>query len=54
MPNPIRVTVWNEFLHEKSHPQVMPIYPLGIHETIAAYLRTQGDMIVRCATLEEP
>ncbi len=28
----IRVTIWNEFLHEKTHPDVMPIYPNGIHE----------------------
>jgi len=54
MSTPIRVTVWNEFRHEKSHPLVMPIYPHGIHEAIASHLRTQRDMAVHCATLDEP
>jgi trehalose utilization protein len=54
MPNPIRVTVWNEFRHEKTHPKVIPIYPRGIHEAIAAHLRAQEGLEVRCATLDEP
>ena len=54
MPNRIRVTVWNEFRHEKSYPKVMPIYPHGMHETIGAHLRAQDGLVVRCATLDEP
>ena len=50
----IRVTVWNEFRHEKSSPKVAAIYPKGMHETIAAFLRAQPDMEVRTATLDEP
>lgn len=54
MSENIRVTIWNEFRHELSHPKVMPIYPQGMHETIAAYLRTKSDFEVRTATLDEP
>lgn len=52
---PIRVTVWNEFLHEKgANPTATKIYPKGIHHTIAESLRKNKDMVVRTATLEEP
>jgi trehalose utilization protein len=51
----IRVTVWNEFRHEKDakHP-ASTIYPDGMHEAIAAHLRKLPDMEVRTATLDEP
>lgn len=51
----IRVTVWNEFRHEKD-PDREPakVYPQGMHEVIAAYLRTQPGLQVRTATLDEP
>ncbi len=50
----IRVTVWNEFRHEKNvnHP-ASTIYPNGLHAPIADYLRGKG-MEVRTATLDEP
>jgi trehalose utilization protein len=51
---PVRVTVWNEFRHEKSDRKVRTIYPDGIHEAIAAPLRRAGDLLVRTATLDEP
>ena len=50
----IRVTVWNEYRHEKENEQIAKIYPDGMHEAIAAPLRTQPDMEVRTATLDEP
>jgi trehalose utilization protein len=50
----IKVTVWNEFRHEKSNPKVAAIYPQGIHETIAGFLRQSPDLAVRTATLDEP
>ena len=28
----IRVTIWNEFRHERLNPVVAAIYPNGIHE----------------------
>lgn len=50
---PIRVTVWNEGRHEKTHPEVRAIYPQGIHETIAAGLRKTGGLEVATATLDQ-
>lgn len=50
----VRVTIWNEFRHEKVHPQVMPIYPNGMHVAIGSHLLTQYDMAVHYATLDEP
>ncbi len=52
--NKIRVTVWNEFRHEKTNATVKGIYPSGMHETIAARLRNEPDMAVSTATLDEP
>jgi trehalose utilization protein len=49
----IRVTVWNEYRHERSDEQVASIYPEGIHATIAQALRTVG-YTVGTATLDEP
>lgn len=54
MSDLIRVTVWNEGRHEKKSPQIAEIYPDGIHGAIAKYLRTQPNMQVRTATLDEP
>ncbi len=48
-----RVTVWNEYQHEKIEPEVAKIYPNGIHEAIAQYLCSQG-LTVQTATLEQP
>jgi trehalose utilization protein len=53
MPTSLRVTVWNEGRHEKTHPEVARVYPDGMHTVIADYLRTQG-FTVRTATLDEP
>lgn len=53
MSDQIRVTVWNEYRHERRDPQIGAIYPDGIHGAIAAHLRAQG-MEVRTATLDEP
>ena len=50
----IRVTVWNEFVHEKKDDEVKAIYPDGIHTTIAKALEAEGDIAARTATLEEP
>lgn len=50
----IRVTVWNEFIHEKKNPKVAEIYSDGIHKTLARYLEKQMDIEAQTATLEEP
>ncbi len=49
----IRVTVWNEFRHEKQHADVQAVYPRGIHIAIAEALDAAG-FCVRTATLDEP
>jgi trehalose utilization protein len=54
MATPIRVTVWNEFRHEKQDKAIAAIYPNGIHGAIAQYLRTLPGLEVRTATLDEP
>lgn len=50
----IKVTIWNEFLHEKKQEEVRAIYPKGIHGCIADFLRSDNNIFVRTATLEEP
>jgi trehalose utilization protein len=52
MPDMLRVTVWNEFLHEKQNIQIGKLYPDGIHTAIADYLRKQGFQ-VQSATLNQ-
>lgn len=50
----IRVTVWNEFRHEKTDDEVKKIYPEGIHVAIKAFLDSTGEFEVKTATLDEP
>lgn len=38
----IRVTVWNEFIHEQKFPEIAKVYPTGIHNCIGDMLREQG------------
>ena len=47
-----RVTIWNEYRHEKSDENVAEIYPEGIHGALAAMLK-EGGFEVRTATLDE-
>ena len=54
MADKIRVTVWNEYRHEKTHEEVAKVYPEGIHGQIASFLQAQPDMEVATATLDEP
>ncbi len=54
MSKPIRITIWNEFLHEKRDPKIADIYPDGIHGAIAKYLQSRPGFEVQTATLEEP
>lgn len=49
----IRVTVYNEFCHEKFDEDVKKIYPDGIHKAIASFLSTEEDMTVRTVTLDD-
>ncbi|MEI6521508.1 MAG: ThuA domain-containing protein [bacterium] len=54
MPMSIRVTVWNEFRHEKNHDGVKAVYPDGIHKVIADALNTNSGIKAATATLDEP
>lgn len=49
----IKVTVWNEYLHEIQFKEIAAIYPKGIHGCIAEFLEKAG-MEVQTATLEQP
>ena len=49
----IKVTVWNEYRHEKVHDKVAEVYPDGIHMAIAGFLGEAG-FDVKTATLDEP
>jgi trehalose utilization protein len=50
----IRVTIWNEYRHEKEDAEVAAIYPDGIHTALATGLFGRGDFDLRVATLDEP
>lgn len=54
MSDSIRVTIWNEYLHEVEHDSIKAIYPEGIHGAIAAHLKQQPGLEVGTATLREP
>lgn len=49
----IRVTIWNENVHEKKDPKVAELYPEGMHRAIAQGIAC-GDFEIRTATLDEP
>ena len=48
----IRVTVYNEFHHEKTRDDIKAIYPEGMHKVISDFLSEEEDITVRCFTLE--
>ena len=44
MTDKIKVTVWNEFRHEKTNEAVKKLYPKGMHTVIAEALTAAGDI----------
>ena len=50
----IRVTMWNEYIHEKIEANISRVYPKGIHGCIAEFLNLNDDIEVQCATLDMP
>ena len=52
MSQAVRVTVWNENLHETMFEEIRAIYPEGIHGCIAGFLKDAG-YDVKTATLQE-
>ena len=49
----LRVTIWNEFLHERTEESIRAVYPEGIHNCIKEFLQTD-EIEVRTATLDMP
>jgi trehalose utilization protein len=50
----LRVTVWNEFRHERQDDAIRAVYPDGMHAAIATGLSNEPDFSVSTATLDEP
>ncbi len=49
----LRITVWNEFLHENQNDLVRSVYPDGIHMCIKRALEARLDAVVNTATLRQ-
>ena len=54
MTQEIRVTVWNEYRHERESEAIGEVYPGGIHGAIAEGLNAVEGITARTATLDEP
>lgn len=48
-----RITIWNEYRHEREVAKIAAIYPEGMHMAIARHLQDEG-LEVQTATLDEP
>ena len=48
----IKVTVWNEYIHEKRDAKIGKIYPEGIHGAIRQMLGKYEELEIRTATLD--
>lgn len=49
-----KVTVWNEFRHERQEGKAKDMYPDGLHMVIKAFLDSTGEFELKTATLDEP
>lgn len=49
----VRVTIWNEYRHEREDEEVAEVYPDGIHEVIAEGYEERG-FEAQTATLDDP
>ena len=47
----IKVTIYNEYLHEVESDEIAAVYPEGIHNCIASFLGKNDDMQVKTVTL---
>ena len=50
----INVTVWNEYVHERSSERIAKVYPDGIHGAIAQMLGRENRYNITTATLDMP
>ncbi len=53
MADKIKVTIWNEYRHERDG-EAKEFYPRGIHETIREFLAANADMEITTAVLDDP
>ena len=53
MNEKIRVTIWNEFRHEKTKEHVKALYPNGLHAVIGEFLSENDDIEVTLAALDD-
>lgn len=49
-----KVTIWNEFRHEKSNESVKKLYPEGMHKKIGDEISKLGDFEITLAALDDP
>ncbi|MCP4176238.1 MAG: trehalose utilization protein ThuA [bacterium] len=54
MNKKIKVTIWNEFIHEKENESAKKLYPEGIHKFIADRLISEDDIECKLAALDDP
>lgn len=50
----IKVTIFNEFIHEKEEGKAKETYPNGLHEVIKEFLSVDENLEVRIATQDMP
>lgn len=50
----IRITVWNEYKHEREYENIRKVYPEGIHGCIAGFLGKEEDFALRTVTFDMP
>lgn len=50
----LRVTIFNENLHEREIPAIREVYPMGIHGCLASLFENDPDIQVKTATFEMP
>lgn len=50
----IKVTIWNEFIHEQEQEAIKKVYPEGIHGCIAGFLKEDEELSIRTATFFMP
>lgn len=53
MEKKIRVTVWNEYEDEYRHPDILDLYPGGVHEYVKSFLEQEADMEVTACTFKQ-
>src|SRR5210317_1978966 len=54
MNGKVKVTIWNENVHEQRNEAVQKLYPDGIHNALAKGLAGFDGLDIRTATLDQP